>query len=90
MAKQFLLCLTNDNEFIDDVSSMVRWHMEALFVIKNLPFANTKKMLEEVPLEEIALLNLCDRLGRGEMTGEKVEGEIKGIDEFIEKCKKIK
>jgi putative nucleotidyltransferase with HDIG domain len=90
MAKQFLLCLTNDNEFIDDVSSMVRWHMEALFVIKNLPFANTKKMLEEVPLEEIALLNLCDRLGRGEMTREKVEGEIKGIDEFIEKCKKIK
>jgi putative nucleotidyltransferase with HDIG domain len=90
MAKRFLISFTKDNEFIDNVSSMVRWHMEALFVIKDLPFANTKKMLEEVPLEEIALLNLCDRLGRGEMTREKAEDEIKGIDEFIEKCKGLK
>lgn len=87
MAKEFLLSFTKDNEFINNVSSMVRWHMEALFVTKNLPFVNIKKMLEEVPVEEIALLNLCDRLGRGEMTEKKIKGEVKGIEEFIEKCK---
>lgn len=87
MAYEFLKEFTNDDKFIKKVCSMVRWHMEALYVIKDLPFSNIKHMLKEVDLEEIALLNLCDRLGRGEMTEEKIEGEIKGIKIFIEKCK---
>lgn len=87
MAYEFLKEFTNDDKFIKKVCSMVRWHMEALYVIKDLPFSNIKHMLKEVDLEEIALLNLCDRLGRGEMTEEKIEGEIKGIKIFMEKCK---
>lgn len=88
MAIKFLDEFTDNQDFIDKVSKMVRWHMEALFVIKNLPFANIGQMLKEIPLEEIAILNLCDRLGRGDMTSEKANGEIKAIEMFVDKCKK--
>lgn len=87
MTIEFLRQFTDDYDFIKDVAAMVRWHMEALFVLKDLPFSNISEMLEEVPLNEIALLNLCDRLGRGEMTHEKAEDEIKGIRIFVEKCR---
>jgi tRNA nucleotidyltransferase (CCA-adding enzyme) len=89
MAREFLSHFTEDKAFIDKVAKMVRWHMEALFVTKGLPFANVEEMLKDVPLEEISLLNLSDRLGRGEMSKEKAEDEEKGIKIFLEKCRKI-
>jgi tRNA nucleotidyltransferase (CCA-adding enzyme) len=89
MAREFLSQFTEDKDFIDKVSKMVRWHMEALFIAKSLPFANVEEMLKDVPLEEISLLNLSDRLGRGEMSKAKAEDEEKGIRIFLEKCRKI-
>lgn len=77
LAKEFLEVLTDNSEFILKVSKMVRWHMQVLMVTKNLPFANIKQMVEEVPLQEIALLAICDRLGRGEVTKEMIEKEKK-------------
>lgn len=89
MAREFLSCFIEDKVFIDKVAKMVRWHMEALFVTKGLPFANVEEMLKDVPLEEISFLNLSDRLGRGEMTKDKAEDEEKGIKIFLEKCRQI-
>jgi hypothetical protein len=87
MAGEFLREFINDDIFIEKVSAMVRWHMEALFVLKELPFANIPQMLKEVPLEEIGLLNLCDRLGRGKMTAQKAKSEEDGIRMFTARCK---
>lgn len=90
MALEFLRSFTEDEELIEGVSSLVRWHMEPLFAAKNLPFANIKQMLRETSLDEIALLSTCDRLGRGDMSSEKAEDEKKGIENFVEKCIKVK
>lgn len=90
MAVDFLKEFTDNMDFIRGVASMVRWHMEALFVIKNMAFSSIGEMLKEVSIDEIALLNLCDRLGRGDMYYEKARDEIKGINMFVEKCKKYK
>ena len=65
---------------------MVRWHMQTLFVVKELPYANIKLMLSEVSLKEIALLSICDRLGRRNMAEEKIQEEKENIRIFIEKC----
>lgn len=86
LSKEFLQVFTKDTVFIEQVAKMVRWHMQILHVVKNLSFANIKNMISEVPVNEIALLGLCDRLGRGGMTKEKVEEELKNIDLFISKC----
>lgn len=90
MAYEFLKEFTDEDEFIKKVAAMVRWHMEALYVIKNMAFSSIGQMLKEVSLDEIALLNLCDRIGRGDMSDEKVKDEMKGIKMFVEKCREYK
>lgn len=87
LAIAFLEQFEVDNDFIHDVSKMIRWHMQTLYVVKNLPYANIEKMLKETNLIDISLLCLCDRLGRGNMTKEKIAEEEQNIKIFIEKCK---
>jgi tRNA nucleotidyltransferase (CCA-adding enzyme) len=89
LSTAFLKEFVSDDKFIYDVSKMVRWHMQILFVIKGLPFADIKKMAAEVSLEEIALLGFCDRLGRGKMTNEKRHEELRNAQAFLEKCAKF-
>jgi putative nucleotidyltransferase with HDIG domain len=87
LAVKFLTPLTEDKEFIDAIAKMVRWHMQTLFVVKDMAFADIDTMLKQVKLEEIALLTLCDRLGRGKMTAEKEANERENIAQFIEKSR---
>lgn len=89
MCKKFLYEFTDDKTFVEKVSSLVRWHMQTLFVLKDLPFADVDSMLKEVSLQEISLLSLCDRTGRGDMTTEKRKSEEKDISDFVKKCKNI-
>lgn len=84
----FLKEFTCDDEFINQVSKMVRWHMQILFVTKGLPFTDIGRMASEISIDEIALLGLCDRLGRGDMTIDKKQEEEKSIKIFLEKCNK--
>lgn len=85
LARKFLGELTDEQEFIDAVAKLVRWHMQTLFVVKNLHFAEVHTMLQQVKLEEIALLSLCDRLGRGKLTKAKENEERLNIDTFIKR-----
>lgn len=85
LAKEFLKNFTQNTEFINNVSSLVRWHMQILFVVKDMSFSDISKMKKEVDIEEVALLGLCDRLGRG---GAIRSEEEENIRIFIEKCRK--
>lgn len=87
LAREFLVEFTDDNKFIDEVCILVKWHMHLLFVVKDLPFAKIDEMLSETTVEELALFGTCDRLGRGNMSEEKIKEEDKNIDIFIKKCK---
>lgn len=40
LSAEFLQEFTSDDELIQQVSKMVRWHMQILFVTKGLPFAD--------------------------------------------------
>lgn len=83
LAVKFLKEFNCEREFINKVSKLVRWHMQPFFVVKKLPFAEAEKMCEEVSIEEVALLSLCDRLGRGDMDEEKIHNEKSAIEEFL-------
>lgn len=78
-----------DERIIKGVASMTRWHMQALFVIKGLPFADIKKMIQEADVEELSLLTISDRLGRGNMTPLDKEEVIEDINLFLEKVSEI-
>ncbi len=86
LCRKFLNEFTEEEEFIEKVIALVRWHMQTLFVIKNLPFGDIKSMSLEVSIKEIALLSQCDRLGRGGISEDKIKEEKENIKTFIRKC----
>lgn len=88
MAREFLESFNQEEEFITQVAALVRWHMQLLFVVKDLPWENVERMDEETSIEEVALLGRCDRLGRGNMNRATIEKEEKNVKIFLEKSKK--
>lgn len=87
LAKDFLSEFTDDGFFIENVCSLIQYHMQILFVNNDLPFAQINEMKQNADINEIALLGLCDRLGR---TGANQSTEKNNIELFIRKCKDVK
>lgn len=72
-----------DEDFIGKVSALVRWHMQILFVVKDLPFADIVTMKQQVNVMDVSLLGKCDRLGRLNPDSER---EKENIRIFLNKC----
>ena len=85
MTRQFLTYFNEDESFINKVTALVRWHMQSLFVTKNLKFQNVSGMLEEVDANEISLISLSDRLGRGSLDYKEIKNTIIEVNKFKEK-----
>ena len=83
LSKEFLAVFTDDHKFVNEVSQLIRYHMQILFVANDLPFADINGMKRSTDINEIALLGLCDRLGR---TGNDRKKEEKNIELFLQKC----
>lgn len=77
LAERFLSEFDLDKRLIKHVAALIRWHMQILFVVKNLPFADIEGMKKNVNMYDIALLGLCDRLGRGKVNIKKEEENIR-------------
>ncbi len=83
LAEEFLREFGCDEAFVGRVKALVRWHMQPLFVVKEMPFADIETMKRETDVREVALLSLCDRLGR--LHADRAEEERK-IERFLEQC----
>lgn len=84
LVKDFLSQLTDDIKFTDDVAALVRWHMQILYVVNDLPFADIDSMRAQADINEVALLGLADRLGR---SNADMKAEKENINLFLQKCK---
>ncbi len=80
------LNLREDEEFCNYVITLVRLHMQILFVVKDNGFAEYERIMESGCIEDIGLLGICDRLGRGSMSKEDTRREEKNIEIFLERC----
>jgi putative nucleotidyltransferase with HDIG domain len=89
LVKKFLKTLIDDEDFIEKVSKLTRWHMQPLFVSKNLPFSDLTEMISQINIDEIGLISLADRLGRGNMTEEIENKERESINKFLKIGKNI-
>lgn len=83
LAGQFLTALNQETQFVSSVSHLVRYHMQILYVVKGLPYADIPAMIENTDLDDVALLGLCDRLGR---TGADRQAEEENIQRFLFLC----
>ncbi len=86
LSVDFLITLTEDEDFIRKVASLVRYHMHMLYVLKDLPYSDVTNLLHRVDIHEIALLCRSDRLGR---TGVDTEAEEKEYHEFLSKLEQL-
>lgn len=82
LSKKFLSAVDAPETFIYQVSNLVRFHMHLLFITKNMPFADIKGLKKHTDIHEIALLSLCDRMGR---TGSHLKTEEKNVNIFLSK-----
>ncbi len=83
LTKEFLSYFDVTDEFIESVARLVRWHMQVLFISRDMPFADLENMKKQVDINEIALVGLCDRLGRKDVNSNEVKDSI---NKFIEKA----
>lgn len=83
MAYKMLLSITDDEEFAQKTAMLVRYHMQLLYVEKDLPFQDISGMKKHACLSDIALLGYCDRRGRIGADPEAVEKEVQ---RFLKKC----
>lgn len=86
LAREFLEYYTEDNQFIESVVNLIKYHMHILYVVKDMKFGNIDALINEGDIEEIALLGWCDRMGR---TGANPIEEKENIDLFKEKISRI-
>ena len=85
MAEEFLNYFNEDENFIKEVAALVTYHMNPLFIVKNLPFSDIDGIVENTSLYELGLLSLSDRMGRGGMDSEKRRETFNSIEEFLTK-----
>lgn len=83
LAREFLSFSQMPAATIQHICTLIYYHMQILFIAKDLPFADKKNMELETDVKEIALLGLCDRTGR---IGVNEEKEKKYVVEFLKKC----
>jgi putative nucleotidyltransferase with HDIG domain len=83
LTREFLSAVTDDRQFIDKVVHLVKYHMQLLYVVKDLPFKDIGGMKRHSDIKEVALLCLCDRLGRD---GADRESEEEQVKTFVNMC----
>jgi putative nucleotidyltransferase with HDIG domain len=85
LSRAFLSALTGNTALIERVAALVRYHMHVLYAVKGLPFADLREMKRRTEAREVALLGLCDRLGR---SGARQTHEEEQISLFLALCGK--
>lgn len=88
MVREFLSYFGEEEDFIEEVTALVRWHMQSLFVTKNLKYQNVDAMLQEVNINDIVLVSLSDRLGRGNLNYNEIRETKEQINIFKDRITK--
>lgn len=83
LTREFLSVMTEDRRFVDKVAHLVKFHMQILYVVNDLPFKDIDGMKRHTDIHEIALLCLCDRLGRA---GAQRKTEEEHVRMFVDLC----
>ena len=76
MAKEFLEFLMAEPEVVMAVYWLVRYHMQILHVVNSRAGREAEQMKAHVDVAEVALLGLCDRMGRGRIDRQAEEENI--------------
>lgn len=65
------------------IVNLVRYHMHHLYILKNLPYGSLDEMMDKVDINDMLLLFIADRLGRGGLDGNKKREEIEDLKKIV-------
>ena len=80
MVKDLLIEETGDEDFVEKVGQLVKFHMHHIYILKNLPFGSIEELLNINNINDIVLLFTCDKLGRG---GQTIEDKKRVFEEVL-------
>lgn len=84
LANDILTYYKYSNDEKRRILNLVKYHMHHLYIIKNLPFAKTSEMVKDVDLNDMVLMFVSDRLGRGQVEKETKLNELDDIKKVIQ------
>lgn len=74
-----------NDEKAKNISEIVRFHMHHIYILKDLPFSNVEKLISSENYNDIILLFVCDKLGRGNQNKEEKLNTINDIILILDK-----
>ena len=73
----------------ESISEMVRFHMHHIYILKDLPFSNIDKLIKSSNYQDIILLFICDKLGRGNQSLEEKINTVNDVVIILDKLEGI-
>jgi putative nucleotidyltransferase with HDIG domain len=83
-----LISYYRDTKLAQDVKTLVRYHMHHIYISKNLPFSDMKGLVDSNKINDIILLFISDKLGRGNQTKEEYKKSIEEVFVILGKIEK--
>ena len=71
-----------------EIAEIVRFHMHHIYILKDLPFSNISALINSKNYQDIVLLFICDKLGRGNQNIDEKKKALEEIDKILDKLSK--
>lgn len=84
MARRILRNYMNDIILRDGIVSLIKHHMTHFYVLNRIKTNEVLNMIESTDIHDVALLSLCDRLGKGNLSKENKEATLDDINKFLD------
>ncbi len=74
-----------DKEKAERISEIVSFHMHHIYILKDLPFSDIPALINSSSYNDIILLFICDKLGRGNQSLEEKEKALLEVNQILKK-----
>ncbi len=74
-----------DKEKAEKISEIVSFHMHHIYILNDLPFSNIPGLINSSCYNDIIILFICDKLGRGNQTVEEKKKALLEVNKILDK-----
>ena len=84
MARRILRDYIDDITVRDNIVSLIKHHMTHFYVLNKIKTGAVLNMIQNTDIHDVALLSLCDRLGKGNLSKDAKEATLNDINKFLD------
>ena len=76
------------NNEVSNISEIVRFHMHHIYILNDLPFSDIPNLIKSKNYNDIILLFICDKLGRGNQEKEDKIRVLNEVEVILDKLER--